>query len=166
MDWDYGFRRIVTLHEGTIVVTSWNWERIHIESNSPSWQSRYTRQLLDTTRQSEGNQPEPIDSATVLIVDDAPSNRKVVFRLLKSRGFVCHEAERQSMSRDCEVGRPSFWFNSDGLWNFDGSSTARKLRELTFETLIFGFTGNVLPEDKEYFIQQGANLMLTKPLNI
>jgi two-component system, sensor histidine kinase len=48
----------------------------------------------------------------------------------------------------------------------DGPSAARRLREEKCDLLIIGVTGNVLPEDKAHFIRQGANLVMSKPLDI
>jgi CheY-like chemotaxis protein len=104
-----------------------------------------------------------------LIVDDAPSNRKLVSRLLKSRGFVCHEVENGQECVDLvTTGSPHFdlILMDYEMPVMDGPTAARKLRELKSEVLIIGLTGNVLPEDQEYFQKQGANLVLSKPLNI
>jgi CheY-like chemotaxis protein len=105
----------------------------------------------------------------VLVVDDAPSNRKLVSRLLRSRGFVCHEAENglQCVEKIFAAAVPYEFIVLDyEMPVLDGPSAARQLRENRYEILIIGVTGNVLPEDREFFLKQGANAVLPKPVNI
>jgi CheY-like chemotaxis protein len=105
----------------------------------------------------------------VLVVDDAPSNRKLVSRLLRSRGFVCHEAENglQCVEKMFAATVPYEFIVLDyEMPVMDGPSAARQLRENRFVLPIIGVTGNVLPEDREFFLKQGANAVLPKPVNI
>ena len=50
--------------------------------------------------------------------------------------------------------------------NLNGPLTVKQLRELGYTMIVIGVTGNVLPEDRNYFIQQGANAVLPKPLSL
>jgi CheY-like chemotaxis protein len=103
----------------------------------------------------------------VLVVDDAASNRKLVCRLLRSKGFVCHEAENGAecvekvMSREHPYDLILMDFEMPVM---NGPSAARRLRENRCDLLIVGVTGNVLPEDQSYFLEHGANVVLRKPL--
>jgi CheY-like chemotaxis protein len=105
----------------------------------------------------------------VLVADDAASNRKLVCRLLRSKGFICHEAENGSecvqmiMAADYSY---EFIVLDYEMPVLDGPSAARQLRENRSDVLIIGVTGNVLPEDQEFFLRQGANAVLPKPLDI
>jgi signal transduction histidine kinase/CheY-like chemotaxis protein len=124
---------------------------------------------LNTAMSASQKGPDHLSGLSVLVVDDAPSNRKLVSRLLKSKGIVCQEAEN---------GREAVTMVMSGDHHFqvilmdyempvmDGPSAAKKLRDLKCELLIIGLTGNVLPEDKEYFLNNGANFVLSKPLNV
>jgi CheY-like chemotaxis protein len=105
----------------------------------------------------------------VLVVDDAASNRKLVSRLLKSKGFICHEAEngQECVDKVLAGEHPYEFILLDyEMPVMDGPSAARRLREEKCDLLIIGVTGNVLPEDKAYFISHGANLVLEKPLRV
>jgi two-component system, sensor histidine kinase len=110
-----------------------------------------------------------LNGLNVLVVDDAPSNRKLVSRLLKSKGIVCDEAvngrEAVSMVMSGDRHYQAILMDYE-MPEMDGPSAARKLRDLRCEVLIVGLTGNVLPEDKEHFLNHGANFVLTKPLNM
>lgn len=48
----------------------------------------------------------------------------------------------------------------------NGPDTARTLRAEGYFTPIIGVTGNVLPEDQQYFLCSGANRVLRKPLSL
>jgi two-component system, sensor histidine kinase len=105
----------------------------------------------------------------VLVVDDASSNRKLVSRLLKSKGFICHEAEngQECVDKVLAGDHPYEFILLDyEMPVLDGPSAARRLREEKYDLLIIGVTGNVLPEDKAHFIRQGADLVMPKPLDI
>jgi CheY-like chemotaxis protein len=105
----------------------------------------------------------------VLVVDDAASNRKIVSRLLKSKGFICHEAENGQECVDMVLAGEhpyEFILLDYEMPVLNGPSAARQLRDQKCELLIIGVTGNVLPEDKAHFMSQGADLVMTKPLDI
>lgn len=107
----------------------------------------------------------------LLIVDDAPLNRKMLVRLMKAKGHECIEAEDgldaiakfeafpPNDSCDCIL-------MDNQMPNCTGPEAARKIRELGFNGLIVGISGNVLPEDVHDFIEAGANAVLPKPLNL
>jgi CheY-like chemotaxis protein len=105
----------------------------------------------------------------LLVVDDASSNRKLVARILRSKGYLCDEAED---GQECVSKVMSGTHHYDAILMdyempiLNGPLAAKKLREMKFDFPIIGLTGNVLPEDKEYYRQQGANLILTKPLDV
>jgi len=50
--------------------------------------------------------------------------------------------------------------------NMQGPEAARGMRELGYTGLIVGITGNALSADRDRFISGGANMVLTKPVNI
>jgi signal transduction histidine kinase/CheY-like chemotaxis protein len=48
----------------------------------------------------------------------------------------------------------------------DGPTATKAIREAGFKGLVIGVTGNVLPEDRAYFINQGATAVMNKPLDV
>jgi CheY-like chemotaxis protein len=50
--------------------------------------------------------------------------------------------------------------------HMDGPTATRKIRELGYDGLIFGVTGNVLQSDVDIFKECGADAVLAKPLDI
>jgi CheY-like chemotaxis protein len=108
----------------------------------------------------------------ILVVDDAVSNRKLLVRLLKARGYVCEQAENGQHALDvyrnlCERGVPLETIVMDyEMPVMDGPTATKLLREAGCDLLIIGVTGNLLPEDVNYFKEQGADAVLGKPLDV
>jgi CheY-like chemotaxis protein len=50
--------------------------------------------------------------------------------------------------------------------NMNGPDATRKIRELGYDGIIIGVTGNTLPCDIDHFKLSGANDVLAKPLNM
>lgn len=108
----------------------------------------------------------------VLVVDDVASTRKMVSKLLKSR---CRESEGAGDGQDA-VNKVCRVLNSEDKFDvvlldhqmpvMDGPNAAKAMREMGFEGLIIGVTGNVLPEDVTHFMSHGADFVLSKPLDI
>ena len=114
----------------------------------------------------------PVSVPRVLVVDDAVSNRKMLIRLLKARGYECAQAEdgQQAIDMYCALQNkeePVDIIVMDyEMPVMNGPPATKKLRELGCNCLIVGVTGNLLPEDVDYFKAQGADAVLGKPLNI
>ena len=108
----------------------------------------------------------------ILVIDDAESNRKMLMRLLKARGYLCEQAEDGQRGIElyqalCERGEAVNVIVMDyEMPVMDGPTATKKLRELGCTCLIVGVTGNLLPEDVDHFKRQGANAVLGKPLDI
>ena len=108
----------------------------------------------------------------VLVVDDAASNRKLLMRILRAKGYVVSEATNGQEAVDLYTRLRAEGEIVDAiLMDFempvlDGPGATEKLRELGCNCFIAGVTGNVLPADIALFQQAGANSVLAKPLNI
>jgi len=109
---------------------------------------------------------------SVLVVDDSALNRKMMSRLLTSKCKVCHEADdgeaAVSQARTALLhGRPFDAILMDfQMPVMDGPEATRRIRELGYEGLIIGVTGNTLPVDIEFFMKAGATIVLSKPLSV
>jgi signal transduction histidine kinase/ActR/RegA family two-component response regulator len=173
-------KEIVSLHHGTILVTSDGLgcgSTFEVTLPVVLREDRPTvmRPIgpLQTPKASDLHSPISAKFKSrarhVLVVDDSALSRKVVCRLLKSQGFICHEAENGAecvemvLAGKCPYELILMDFEMPVL---DGPSAARQLRDDKCDLLIIGVTGNVLPEDKQYFIDHGANIVLSKPLNV
>jgi len=110
------------------------------------------------------------DIKRTLVVDDSPFNRKMLIRLLTTRGYICEQAEDgqhclRVYKELCDRGEPPDAITMDfEMPVMNGPAATKALRELGCTCLIVGVTGNVLPEDVSHFMAQGADHVLTKPL--
>jgi CheY-like chemotaxis protein len=106
----------------------------------------------------------------LLVVDDSPFNRKMLVRLLASKGHTCEQAEdgttalqvyREMATRDEPPDAILMDFEMPVM---NGPTATARLREMGCTCLIVGVTGNVLPADVASFLDHGADNVLPKPL--
>lgn len=109
---------------------------------------------------------------SVFVVDDSGPSRKVLCRLLRNAGYNTYEAVD---GEDCVTKMAQFIsegvsidmvFMDFEMPKMNGPDATQALRDMGVTIPIIGVTGNVLPADKEYFLNHGANAVLHKPLNI
>jgi signal transduction histidine kinase/AmiR/NasT family two-component response regulator len=112
----------------------------------------------------------------ILVVDDAPSNRKMLVRVLARSGHVCDQAQDGQVAVDMVRRMREGGWGEGGAGQYDmvlmdyempvtnGPTATRALRELGCMCPIVGVTGNVLGADIDYFLEQGADAVLPKPL--
>ncbi len=107
----------------------------------------------------------------ILVVDDAASNRKMLIRVLTSKGYECVQAEdgQQAIDRyvkSVETRAPFYCIIMDfEMPVMNGPTATGHLRAMGCTVPIIGVTGNLLPDDVTYFKVQGANQVFSKPLN-
>ena len=109
----------------------------------------------------------------VLIVDDASMNRKMLRRILEDRVEMIYEAEdgqiAVNMIQDTIDNHEQSFdviLMDFVMPNMNGPEATRKIRELGYEGVIIGVTGNTLQSDIDEFKLHGANDVLPKPLDI
>jgi CheY-like chemotaxis protein len=112
------------------------------------------------------------DILRVLVVDDASSNRKLLCRLLKGK-YITEEAEdgliALNMILESMKGNNTLFdvvLIDYQMPNMDGPTSVKHMRDAGYNGLIIGITGNALPADIKYFLNQGANEVLTKPVKL
>eukprot|EP00980_Cylindrotheca_fusiformis_P030584 scaffold25074_cov157-Cylindrotheca_fusiformis.AAC.2 len=130
----------------------------------------------DTGTDSGTNQSMmlPKSKLRVLVVDDVKSNRRLLRRILENKGHECEEACDgqecvEMVRRACEQEHPFHSILLDyEMPEMDGPTAAKTIRKelMDTETNIVGVTGNVLPDDVQFFKKCGANEVLSKPVKI
>ena len=109
---------------------------------------------------------------SVLVVDDSGPSRKVLCRLLRNAGYTCYETADgedfvMKMTQFMQQGQAiDMVFMDFEMPKMNGPDATQALRDMGVTIPIIGVTGNVLPADKEYFLNHGANAVLHKPLSI
>lgn len=116
----------------------------------------------------------------VLLVDDTPSNSKMLKVLLMRKGLVCDEATNGAIAvemvrtniSESLLGGPlatgySLVFMDCNMPIMDGLAATRILRTtLHFGSIIVGCSGNANDTEVEEFIEAGADFVMPKPLRI
>jgi len=111
----------------------------------------------------------------ILVVDDTALSRKMQCRLLKKRCECCIEAEdgqqavdiiRENMKHVEEGSTIDLILMDSVMPVLTGNEAVRQIRNLGYEGMIFGVTGNVAQDDVDAFIASGADVVLPKPFDI
>ena len=152
------------------------------ESQAPLWVSSKVAPLdtapaalsspLGKLTESRRAVSEVAAKLRILVVDDSVPNRKVVCRLLINAGFECAQAENGQECIDMvqQCGSSGELYDAI-LMDFEmpvlnGPLATEALRNLGYTLPIIGLTGNVLPADKAFFLDKGAQTVLTKPVKV
>ena len=151
-------------------------ELLRDDNHSPSPTSdhpnaKVNRELDSSINDSAFHQSPVYD---ILIVDDSALNRKMMRRYFTTAGHTCTEAidgkhavnlvkERLSETH----GKKTF---DAILMDFvmpvmDGPTACKAIRASGYKSLIFGVTGNNRERDVEYFLNSGADVVLSKPFD-
>ena len=136
------------------------------ESSEGASGSGSTKEDSANKEDPSSNDDDELEPMNILVVDDAPMNRKLLVRLLESNGHTCGQAEngqdlidtiRENMVRyDCilvDYEMPVM----------NGPEACKGVREMGYIGFVVGVTGNLLPEDVGYFMDCGADAVLPKP---
>eukprot|EP00981_Chlorochromonas_danica_P003197 scaffold633_cov288-Ochromonas_danica.AAC.32 len=114
--------------------------------------------------------PENTRSWNALVVDDTPSNSKILAAVLSKKGHVCTIAKdgEQAVNIVREKGLDAFdiIFMDHTMPIMTGVEATEELRRMGFNRPILGVTGNVLDDDLLLFLQAGADTVLMKPLRL
>ena len=90
---------------------------------------------------------------SILVVDDACMNRKLLCRLLKLHGHTCTEAQDGQEAVDVIKNAKKGGKRYDTILMdyempiMNGPAATRAIRALGCDSFIIGITGNVLPEE-------------------
>ncbi|KAJ1440801.1 CheY-like superfamily, partial [Ochromonadaceae sp. CCMP2298] len=112
------------------------------------------------------------DALHVLVVDDVPSCRKMLVRLLRRKKAHCEEARDgqeavEMVKTSYAKGRPYDVVLMDyEMPAMNGPAATKQLRALGLTVLVIGVTGNRQAEDLVHFKDCGANAVLPKPLKM
>ena len=104
-----------------------------------------------------------------LVVDDSAMVRKMSMKLLRNLGHSCDEADDGDVAVSLvrSNGAYDVILMDNQMPRMTGEEATQIIRkELNYDGMIFGVTGNALAEDIQSFIDKGANEVIIKPLTI
>lgn len=113
-----------------------------------------------------------LKSKRILIVDDAPTNRKIVHRMLRGKFSHIDEAEngQEAVNKYVESVKQNHPYDvimMDFLMPvMNGLESTKLIRTHGLSTVIIGVTGNGLQSDIDLFMEAGADGVMIKPLEI
>lgn len=109
----------------------------------------------------------------VLVTDDSAVNRKMMCGSLESVGFKCFQAADGQECLDIvskalhdDHERIDLILMDYEMPRMNGPTAAAAIRDMGCDIPVIGVTGNILHEDKEYFLSHGAVRVLQKPLSM
>ncbi len=113
-----------------------------------------------------------LKSKRLLIVDDAPTNRKIVHKMLKGKFAVIEEAENGEVAvnkylEHLQDKTPFDVVMMDFLMPvMNGLEATKIIRSFEHPTIIVGVTGNGLQSDIDLFMETGVDSVMIKPLKM
>eukprot|EP00607_Mallomonas_marina_P007909 CAMPEP_0182424006 /NCGR_PEP_ID=MMETSP1167-20130531/10128_1 /TAXON_ID=2988 /ORGANISM="Mallomonas Sp, Strain CCMP3275" /LENGTH=533 /DNA_ID=CAMNT_0024603465 /DNA_START=1049 /DNA_END=2650 /DNA_ORIENTATION=+ len=110
----------------------------------------------------------------VLIVDDVTSNRKMLNMLLTRKGLTADMAEDGSKAvnmvsnggNDCRNSQYHMIFMDNMMPIMNGIEATAQLRMRGYPGLIIGLTGCAMEDDISDYLDSGADIVLSKPLQM
>ncbi len=107
----------------------------------------------------------------ILYIEDNPDNMRLVKRALEARGYVLHGAENGMTGLQvAESLLPTLILLDINLPDIDGYEVARRIRKHRNADLrhtpIIAITANTLKGDAEKALDAGADVYMSKPINI
>ena len=108
-----------------------------------------------------------LNGATILVVDDGVTNRRMVSVVLKRHGLNIIEAENGKLACEAVLQHDVDLVLMDmQMPVMDGYTATRTIREMGYEIPIVALTGNATEEDELKSSAAGCNSLLPKPIDI
>jgi CheY-like chemotaxis protein len=142
--------------------------------DSPSQKSDILTSRTDTSAITSastkiGNISTSCPVESILVVDDSISNRKMIRRLLESRGrfqFVDEACNgEKALLKIAEKSYDVIMMDSE-MPILNGPDAVSIMRSNGYKGLIIGVTGNSLQADMDSFQNAGCNKVISKPIDI
>ncbi len=128
------------------------------------------REALDALPRQKGIQCPYVrnDAPSILVVDDAPANLKLLQALLWEMQWDCQLAQSGERALEILAREPFDLVLMDcQMPGMDGFETVRRFRDMEKperHTIIVAVTANVLPEDRRRCLDAGMDDFLPKPI--
>lgn len=108
-----------------------------------------------------------MEQKTVLYIEDNFHNRRIVRKILQSRGYTVIEAEDGPSGLDMiQELQPPLVLLDIGLPGMDGLEVVRQIRRdaRLQETPVIAITASAMRGDRERFLNAGCNDYISKPI--
>ena len=127
----------------------------------------------DTIHDVMLSEASSLSNLDILIVDDVALTRKMMCRLLGSICKAVHDVSDGLLAvkymkdkMNNSLALPDVILIDFIMPHMDGPTATKEIRTLGYKGLIIGVTGNALPADVAFFLAQGVDRVLVKPLRV
>ncbi len=142
---------------------------LELYSNTYKHQFEQIIEPNTTTLVPTYTQPPLQPSHSILVVDDNDINLSLVISILESFGIQADSArDGFEAIEQCKKHVYPLIFMDIQMPGMDGSEAMKKIRKLDdqfLQTTIIALTAYALPEEKETFLRQGFQRLITKPID-
>jgi CheY-like chemotaxis protein len=124
-------------------------------------------QPYDIEAQIQETERANLCSISVLVVDDADSNRKMLMMLLKKAGLETDSREDGQQAVDlisADMNAYQLVLMDNFMPVMNGLDAVRNLRARGYPYIIVGITGNSMADDLAEYLASGADMVVSKPL--
>jgi len=121
------------------------------------------------TGQAATSSVDQLTTADVLVVDDSPANRKMLQMLLKRRGILSDavdDGQEALLKVSQDLHKYKVVLMDNLMPTMNGLDASKAMREAGYPYLIVGITGNAMQDDLDEYLSSGADLVLTKPVQV
>ena len=105
----------------------------------------------------------------MLVVDDSPANRKMLQMLLKRRGILSDavdDGQEALLKVSQDLHKYKVVLMDNLMPTMNGLDASKAMRDAGYPYLIVGITGNAMQDDLDEYLSSGADLVLTKPVQV
>lgn len=107
-----------------------------------------------------------LEGVKVLVVDDSPDNRHLIWLYLNKQGAIIDSAENGLLGvKMALAGDYDVVLMDVQMPEMDGYAATAKLRQARYRKPIIALTAHAMNEVRQKVLQVGANAHLTKPIN-
>ena len=139
--------------------------------NNSEFRSASAGLILLESRECETSMTA-LKNLSVLVVDDSQLNRKLLARLLESRGHHCIEASDGLESLLCldraavdQTSRFDVVLMDNNMPRMSGHQATQLMRSRGYTGVVIGVTGDAQQSEIISFLNHGADAVVTKPVD-
>jgi len=148
------------------------------KQNNSNENSDNSKENSDNSKENSENSKENSDtriseksSISIIIIDDSLLNRKLLYKLIKSvnKKFNIYTAINGNDTikrKEFIIEHIRIIFLDKHMPLMNGIEVAKELRESGYKQLIIGLTGEDNKTTNEHFLENGADIVFIKPLDI
>lgn len=137
------------------------------DENAPTTVPKGKSTSYSASNNNEDDDNQWLKHLNILVIDDSPTNRKILTLLVKRKGYAVDSAENGREAVDkvvADLEKHKLLLMDNLMPELNGSDASKALRDAGYPYLIVGLTGNVLDDDVDDYLGNGADTVMAKPM--